>query len=197
MSPQCFIFIGRSGSGKGTQANLLIDALKTKDTSQNTLYIQPGQELREFIKGNTYTQGETKKIYDAGKLIPEFLAVQTWINVLVQKYNGTDNVIFDGSPRKLHEAGVLNSIFSFYHFDRPWVFHIDIGIEEAVKRLLARNRQDDSESSIRNRLAWYDTEVVPTIDYFRTSPNYHFARINGERPVEEIFADIAKMVGVA
>jgi adenylate kinase len=196
MLPQCFILIGRSGSGKGTQAKLLIEDLKKKDSSRGTLYIQTGQELREFIKGSTYTEKKTKETYDRGELTPEFLALYAWIRLLVTTYDGTQNLIFDGTPRKVHEAGVINSLFEFYAFDKPWVINIDIDVEEAVKRLMARKRQDDNEETIRKRLHWYETDVAPTIEYFRNNPRYNFLNIPGERSIEEIHADIAQKLGL-
>ncbi len=195
MSPQCFIFIGRSGSGKGTQAKLLIEELKKRGRPE-PLYVQTGQELREFIKGDSFTQKKEKEQYDLGMLTPEFLALYAWIRLVVTKYDGAQDLIFDGTPRKPHEAGVLNSIFEFYTFEKPWVIHIHISAEEALRRLLARKREDDEESEIKKRLKWYETDVVPTIEYFRNNPKFNFIEINGERGVEEIHEEIAKKVGL-
>ena len=61
MNKNSFIFIGRSGSGKGTQAALLIQALKKSDPNREPLYVQTGQELRQFIQGSSFTQKITKK----------------------------------------------------------------------------------------------------------------------------------------
>lgn len=196
MKPQAFIFIGRSGCGKGTQVDLLMKVLAAKDPAISTLYIQTGQELREFITGPKLTQKKAKEIYDTGGLEPEFLTVHMWVRPLVELYTGNQHLIFDGTPRKVHEAGVLNSIFDFYGFGKPWVVHIEIGAEEATRRLLARQRQDDSADDIRERLAWYETNVVPTINYYVDNPAYHFVRINGERSIESIHEDIVQKLGL-
>ncbi|OHA24546.1 MAG: hypothetical protein A3B11_00095 [Candidatus Taylorbacteria bacterium RIFCSPLOWO2_01_FULL_44_26] len=197
MLPQSFIFIGRSGCGKGTQVELLIKALKEKDGHRDILYIQTGQELREFIQGNSVTQKKSKNIYDAGKLEPEFLSIHMWSNLLVEKYKGGEHVIFDGTPRKYHEAGVLDSVFDFYGLGKPWVVNIDISPEEALKRLLIRKRLDDSEEDIRQRLSWYESDVKPTIEYYQNNPRYNFLKINGERMVEEISKDLLEKVGLS
>ena len=60
MKPQTFIFIGRSGCGKGTQAELVQEHLKQIDPKRKVLYIQTGAEFREFIKGNSETQKLSK-----------------------------------------------------------------------------------------------------------------------------------------
>jgi adenylate kinase len=190
MNQQTFIFIGRSGCGKGTQARLLSDYLKKLRPEQNTVYISSGAELREFIKGPTLTQKLAKEIYDKGGLQPEFLIVNLWAGALVRDYTGTENIIMDGMPRKYHEAGVLDSIFDYYKIPRPLVIHLEISNEESTKRLLARKRFDDIAEEIANRLSWYDTDVVPTIEYYRKNKAYRLIDVNGERPIEEIFKEI-------
>ncbi len=195
MNQQTFIFIGPSGSGKGTQVQLLIDVLKKKDNRQ-ILYIQTGQDLREFTKGDSYTQKLTAELLKGGNLIPEFLSVYTWIKHLIDEYDGTQHLMFDGTPRKLHEAGVLHSIFEVYKLGKPWVINMELSHDEALKRLLARNREDDHEEQIRKRLSWYETSVVPTIDYYKNNPAYNLVNINGEGSVEEIHREIVKKIGL-
>lgn len=196
MKQQAFVFIGRSGCGKGTQVELMMKVLREKDPSRAILYIQTGQEFRDFIKGDKVTQKRSAEIYNVGGLQPEFLAVHMWIRQLVEKYDGREHLIFDGTPRKFHEAGVLDSAFDFYGIGKPWILNIVISSEESLKRLLLRKRFDDNEAEIRKRLAWYDTDVAPAIDYYRKSPKYNFLEIDGERSVEDIHKDIVKKVGL-
>ena len=196
LKPQALVFIGRSGSGKGTQADMLMKKMKELDSSRDTLYIYSGQEFRKFIQGSSYTAKKSNEYYISGKLQPEFLAVRMWVDVLTEKYNGSDHVIFDGTPRKPHEAGVLDSIFDFYDFEKPVIIDLKIRPEESLRRLLARKRLDDNEDDIRKRLNWYETDVVPTIEHYRDNPRYHFMEIDGERTPEEIHADIVKRMGL-
>lgn len=190
MTQQSFIFIGRSGCGKGTQAKLLSDYLKSKDPQKEVLYIQSGGEFREFIKGSSTTQKLSKDIYDVGGLQPEFLAVYMWVNVLVNKYKDGEHLIMDGMPRKYHEAGVLDSIFDFYKIKRPTVINIDISKDSSIDRLLARKRSDDNREDIAERLSWYETDVVPAIGYYRNNPDYSFFVVDGEKSIEEIHRQI-------
>jgi adenylate kinase len=74
---------------------------------------------------------------------------------------------------------------------------IDISKDEAMKRLLARGRADDKKKEIENRLSWYETEVVPTIGYYKGNPVYDYLHIDGERSVEEIHKDIVKRIGLS
>jgi adenylate kinase family enzyme len=134
--------------------------LKKADPSRDILYIQTGQGFRDFIKGDTYTQKKSREIYEAGGLQPEFLAIQMWEKPLIDGYTGEEHIILDGTPRKYHEAGVLDSVFGFYNIETVWVINVDISPEESLKRLLLRKRFDDNTDEIKKRLAWYETDVA-------------------------------------
>ncbi len=196
MTPQSFIFIGRSGCGKGTQAELLMKVLAEKDPATAILRTETGKELRQFIQGNTWTAKKAKEIYDEGGLMPEFVIVNMWVKPLLEKYDGHQHLIFDGTPRKVHEAGVLHSCVRFYGFTKPWVIHLDINAGESAQRLLARKRFDDNDAEIKKRLEWYEAEVVPTIEYYRDNPDYTLLDIDGARSREDIHADIVKKLGL-
>ena len=190
MTPQTFIFIGRSGCGKGTQAQLMQDYLKKYDSERDILYIQSGAEFREFIKGNSVTQKLSKVMYDKGEFQPEFLAIYMWTNILVNKYTAGEHLVMDGMPRKYHEAGVLDSLWKFYSMRPPHVIFIDISKDESKKRLMARKRLDDTEAEIEERLAWFESEVIPTLDFFKNNPDYDYVTVDGMQPAEEVHKEI-------
>ncbi len=195
MKPQSFIIIGRSGCGKGTQSKLLMEYLKKLDASRECVYIQSGAEFREFIKGSSFTQKLSNEIYSAGGLQPEFLAILMWTNVLVRNYSGKEHLIVDGMPRKYHEAGVFDSIFEFYKIkEKPFVIYIDINKEESVSRLMARKRFDDTKEKIEERLSWFETDSIHTVDFYRDNPDYVYITVNGEQPVEKVHADIIEKI---
>lgn len=189
---RAFIFIGRSGCGKGTQAKFLMEHLKAQ-TGKETLYIQTGGELRDFIKEDSYTANLVRKDYEAGGLMSEFMTVHMWARVLVKKFTGHEHLVFDGSPRKFHEAGVLDSVFGFYGISdaaKPMIVHIDISRGEAMKRLIARQRMDDTEVEINKRLDWFETDVMPAVGFYLNNPKYNYVKIDGQASPEAIFADL-------
>jgi adenylate kinase family enzyme len=190
MKAQNFIFIGRSGCGKGTQASNLTEYLKKIDPSREVFYLQTGAEFREFIQGDTYTQKLSKKAYVTGELQPEFLAVWMWSHILIEKFKGDEHLITDGSPRKFHEAGTLDSIFSFYGREKPYLIFINTSREEAIKRLEGRKRLDDSATDVIKRMDWYDTDVAPALNFYRNNPNYTFLEINGDQSPELVWQSI-------
>jgi adenylate kinase len=191
MELQNFIFIGMSGCGKGTQAKLLQEYLKKIDPQRDVFYMQTGAIFRDYIKGDTHTQKISRKIYEEGGLQPEFLSVYMWADTFSKQFKGSEHIIVDGTPRKLHEAGVLHSIFGFYGREaKPHVVFLRITKEWALQKLMARKRIDDNVEDIKRRLSWFDTEVVPAIDYYKNSPHYHFIEVNGEQPIEKVWADL-------
>ena len=196
IKPQAFILIGRSGCGKGTQGKLIQDYLKKIDSNRELLYIQTGAEFRNFIKEEGYTQGLSNKVYENGELQPEFLAAAMWLNVLIREFKGDEHIIFDGTPRKFHEAGTLDSIFDFYGFGKPYVLNIVISREESMKRLLSRKRMDDIKGEIEKRLDWYESDVVPAINFYKTNTKYNYLEIDGERSIEDINKDIISRLGL-
>jgi adenylate kinase family enzyme len=194
MDQRVFILIGRSGCGKGTQGELLVKYLKEIDSKRDTLYIQSGGEIREFIKGDSFTQRISNQYYKDDKLQPEFISVYMWINVLINNFDESKHVIFDGTPRRKHEAGVLDSVFDFYLLKNPTVINIDVSEEWAKEKLSARHRMDDKKDDIEKRLAWYTTDVVPAIEFYRNNPRYNFISINGERDIGEIHKEIIQRI---
>ena len=109
--PETFIFIVPSGCGKGTQAELLITYLKENDPNRGIFYLETGEKIRSFMSGDKYSNKLSKKLYEDGKLQPEFLAVWVWADILIENLKGDENLVVDGTPRKLREA----KVFDTYH----------------------------------------------------------------------------------
>ena len=184
MKRNAFIFIGRSGSGKGTQAKLLKEHMEF--SGKKVAYIETGAHFRAFIKGKGYSQDLSRKIMDEGHLQPEFLAIWLWAKALIDELEGDEDVIIDGSPRVLDEAHVLDTALNFYGLT-PHVIYLNISHDEAVKRLIARGREDDTEGDgIEERQKWFTEQVVPAIEYYRDHARYNLLDIDGNHTVEEI-----------
>ena len=190
MKSQTVIFIGRSGCGKGTQADLLEDYLKKNDTEKREVHhVITGNFLRELAKGESYSSTIIRDILAKGLLVPDFLPVSMWGKYFIDNIKGHEHIITDGMPRKLHEAIMLDGAFKFYKRDKPIVIFIDLSYDSAVKRLLLRKRADDTQDAIEERLKFYDADVAPVIDYYRNSPDYIFLRVDGEPDIQTIFKD--------
>jgi adenylate kinase len=189
--PKAFIFIGRSGCGKGTQADLLLSHLcKIGDKTCKTLHIESGALLRNFVKGDNFTQTRIKTVLSGGVLVPESIIVALWTDYLIANFTGTENLIFDGTPRKLHEAQLLDNALQFYGIEKPFVLYVNVSREWSEKRLIGRARKDDNPEAIAKRLTWFETEVIKTIDFYKNSDYYNFIEINGEQPIDDVQNEI-------
>ncbi|MBA3733230.1 nucleoside monophosphate kinase [Patescibacteria group bacterium] len=190
MNPQTYIFIGRSGCGKGTQAALLQEHLKNNFSESPILYLETGQSFRKFIDESTYTSGLSKKIYHDADPQPEFLAIWMWSHFMVEDFKGNEHLVIDGTPRSYPEALVLSSALKFYN-RRPTVIYINVGREWSEERLKGRGRIDDVKAEdVKKRLDWFDSTILPAVEYFRYSKDCNFLDINGERTIEEIHQEM-------
>ncbi len=192
MQKQFFIFIGRSGCGKGTQAELLKKELESKGV-ENVVHITTGDGFRAFAKQDTYVSSLSRKVNELGELQPEFLAVYNWANIFIQTLKGGETILLDGAPRKPFEVHVLHSAITFLGYEKPIVIYVDVSEGWSKERLLARGREDDKEiEDIDRRLSWFETEVLPTLDVYLHDPRYKVLHINGEQTIEEVHAEIVK-----
>ncbi len=144
------IFIGNSGSGKGTQANLIEEKLKEK--GEKVLHVELGDHFRDFLSMTTDTAKAANEIAQKGALQPEFLAIHLWSKILNLYYSQDKNLILDGTPRTLREAYVLDGALRFYGIEDPIVIYIRVDRETVKERMLSRQRKDDTEEKIENRL---------------------------------------------
>lgn len=191
MKPQTFIFIGRSGCGKGTQADLLQKYLKTQDPGREIFYLETGNRFRDFIKGDSLSSKRSLDIAHRGDRQPDFLAVWMWAHIFIENLKGDEHIVIDGTPRSLNEANVLDSAIKFYGWQPARVIYLNVSRPWAEKRLHDRGRTDDrSSEQIKKRLDWFETDVVPAVEHLRQHPEYRFFDINGERPLEEVHQSI-------
>jgi adenylate kinase len=186
MRLQTFIFIGRSGCGKGTQVALLQEYIKKEDNKRYIFYIETGERFRQFIKEHSLSSRLSAEIYKTGSRQPDFVAVWMWAHLLVERMTGEEHIIFDGTPRSLQEAQIIDTAITFYNRQRPHVIYLNISRETSKARMIARHRMDDIEEEIERRLNWFETDVLPAVEYFRKYPKYNFIELDGNRPVEVV-----------
>ena len=193
--PKAFIFIGRSGCGKGTQTELFINKFKEVKPDEGIYHLESGKNFRDFIDNKTFSSELSKDVMKTGKLQPEFLAIWVWSHLLVENLEKGEHLVLDGTPRKLRETHVLETAFDFYGFGEIYVIHLDITREETKRRLAVRGRLDDiNPEDVDKRLEWFDNEVSPVIDFYIDNPRYKYVHINGEQSVDEIHKEIIKKV---
>lgn len=190
MNPNAYIFIGQSGSGKGTQAALLEQAIRTAHPDMPILHFETGTIFRSFIKTDSYTAQKTKALMDQGLLPASFIGIHVWSHELINTYKGEPFVIIDGTPRVAEEVPILLSAAKFYGW-KLHVIYLEVSDAWADERLRARGRPDDVIDHERMaRLAWFHDNVLPAVELLKASPDVTVVTVNGERAIEEIHQDI-------
>jgi len=191
-----YVFIGQSGAGKGTQAALLKERLNTIDPASTPFYVETGAQFRAFIQSSGATAAKTKEMIVEGKLPPSFLGVHMWAKELIEHYDGTRAVVFDGTPRTPAEVPLLFSAAVFYGWDIH-VINIAVGDEWAYEKTKGRGRDDDKdEKDIWGRIQWFHESVQPAIELLRQNKHVTFHTISGEQTIEAVHADICHSLGI-
>lgn len=190
MNSKAFVFFGRSGCGKGTQAKLLSDFLKAK--GRDVLYVETGSAFRELVKRDSLTSKNIQNIIENGHLIPVFLPIWVWTDFMIKNFSGNEDMVLDGVCRRKEEAIALESAFDFYKIEKPNIILMNVSKEWSYTRMMERKRVDDTPEKIQNRLNWYERDVAPSIEYFKNKSGFNFIEINGEQTVENVHKDIIK-----
>lgn len=190
--PLNLIFLGYSGSGKDTQAELLQGFLRKRDGDNSVAYIYTGQKLRDFIAqnpDNLTARMMDEKVMHAGAKAPDFLAVWA-VAVGLMQVNKDQHIISSSSPRTRLEAIIIDEAFAWY--ERTFVFPVwlDVSYEWGFARLKNRGRKDDTDEQIRNRLDYFKVHVMPAIEYYQSESVNRLIHINGEQPIDKVHADI-------
>ena len=192
MELQTFIIMGRSGSGKGTQAELLQKYIQSNDKANRSIfYLEIGGQFRNFISQGNYTAKLSREVMKTGDLQPPFLAVHIWSHVMIQQMDEGKHLIADGTPRIVEEAKMLDSAMRFYQRENPTIIYIDVSRKWSEDRLHGRGRADDVAAGvIKRRLDWFDADVLPTIEYLKANPLYRFLTVNGEQSIEDVHKEL-------
>ena len=195
MGSQTFIFLGRSGCGKGTQAGKIKDYLEIKDKKREVIYLEMGDLFRKLWEKEGFTNHLSKQLMLSGELQPSFIQIFLWTRHLLENLKGDEHLIIDGTPRRLTDAEAMDSAFKFYGREKPNFVFLNVSRDWSKDRILERvkdsGREEDSdEKIIDSRLDWYEKFVEPSINFFRNNPYYNFVEINGEQSIEDVHREI-------
>lgn len=211
------ILLGKSGSGKGTQADLLAEKFGFS-------HLVSGDLLRNRAKKTDFTGKKLAKILLTGGLAPTAVIFKLWLDKVEALKNNkkTKGIIMDGNPRKIKEAYLIDEVFDWYSWKNVKAILIDISDREAALRLGKRRicqnkkcgkiipfvgefknikkcpkcgeklvlRNDDNPESVQKRLKWFKTEVQPIVDFYEKTGR--LSKINGEGTIDEVFEEILK-----
>ncbi len=187
------VLFGPPGSGKGTQAQNLIEKFNLKQISTGDLF--------RFNMKNDTELGKLAKYYiDKGELVPDQVTIDMLVDEL-KKPTDTNGFIFDGFPRTSYQTKVLDQIVKEQlHSEISVCLSLIVEDEILVQRLVKRGetsgRVDDSEESIiRNRIKEYYAKTAEVAELYKQQGKY--VEINGVGEISEIseklFAEVEKI----
>lgn len=225
--PTAVVLFGPPGSGKGTQAKLLTERLRLP-------HVSTGDMLREHIAAGTPLGIEVREIIKAGQLVSDPLVIRL-VEDRLDRPDCAPGVLLDGFPRTLDQAAMLLDLAgrrglrllvihlkvdydvitarltgrrlcpqcgTLYNIRlKPPIVSGRCDIEGA--RLIVRD--DDREEVIRQRLAAYDAQTMPVLEFFSTRVKFIEVDASSRKPedlsneivhwIQTAFDDPAEMTG--
>ncbi|MXS70460.1 adenylate kinase [Flavobacteriaceae bacterium W22] len=186
------VLFGPPGSGKGTQAQNLIEKFNLKQISTGDLF-------RFNMKNDTELGKLAKSYIDKGELVPDQVTTDMLIDE-IRKPTDAAGFIFDGYPRTAVQTEALEKIVKEELNDEidvclSLVVEDSILVERLLKRGEISGRSDDSNVEIiQNRIKEYYTKTAEVAELYKQQGKY--VEINGVGNINEIseklFAEVQK-----
>lgn len=177
---------GLAAAGKTTQADLLAK-------KYGFYQFGMGERLRAEINSGSELGKKIADTVASGLLVSDDLIIGVLQNI--QKPAQETGIIFDGFPRMVPQAELLDKIMAEVGLEVELFILLDITSEEAEKRIAARaaatGRSDDQDKAVvSNRLEVFRQESEPLIARYEADGK--LIRIDGSQTIEEVFAAIEK-----
>jgi adenylate kinase len=178
------VFIGPPGAGKGTKAENIIVKYKPA-------HLSTGDMLRAARDAKTAIGVEAEKYMSSGQLVPD----EVIIGVITERLKQDDckvGYLLDGFPRTIAQAEALDKMLADAKTPLDVVLELKVPDDELFSRLSKRGRADDNPDTIKERIAVYNKQTSPLLDYY--GKKGLLKTIEGLGTVEEIFVRIEKVL---
>ena len=180
--PLNLVFFGPPGAGKGTQADRFAQR-------HGIPKISTGDMLRQAVQDGTRIGSLVRETLQSGGLVGDDLMISLVAERLAQP-DTAHGFVLDGFPRTLPQAAALDELLA----DRGGVAVIAlvVHVDEVIRRLSGRGREDDAAYVIRERLDVYARETQPVLEYYRRRGVVTV--LDGNRPLDDVTAAIEQAV---
>lgn len=185
------VLLGKPGSGKGTQGDILAK-------KNNLIYISTGKLLRREIAANTAIGKIAKPFMDKGEIAPDELAIKL-IEREIQKNPSAQGFVFKGFPRTIVQAYILDGLLRRLETSVSCMINLRLSTLDSIKRLHERSKTersrtyDHSMEMILNRLDEYEKKTKPVIEYYKRQ-NTYFSDVDGAGTKEEVYDRLEETV---
>lgn len=180
------ILLGPPGSGKGTQAQLLVQRY-------GIVQLSTGEMLRAAVAAGTPVGLKAKEIMAGGALVPDEVVVGI-ISDRIDQADAKNGFILDGFPRTVPQAEALDDLLRHKHLKLDAVIELRVNesallsrVETRVAQMRERGeevRVDDTPEVLTKRLASYRSQTEPLIHYY--SERRKLSTIDGMMAIDEV-----------
>ncbi|KAG6453999.1 hypothetical protein O3G_MSEX008440 [Manduca sexta] len=171
--------LGGPGSGKGTQCEKII-------AKYGFTHLSTGDLLRAEVKSGSERAKCLTAIMERGELVPNEIVLDLLKEAMLARAEEAKGFLIDGYPREKSQGIAFEQAIA----PVTVIIYFEASSETLTKRLLGRaassGRADDNEDTIKLRLKTFiDNNELVLAQYPEK-----LRRINAERSVDEIFADV-------
>lgn len=186
-TPKTIVILGKTGSGKGTQAQLLADKLGYQVFST-------GEEFRKIMQRDSHLGRKVKELHENGILFPYWFASYLFEDFFLNIDEDT-GVVTEGVGRSTGEAEIFDEVMNW--IDRAYVV-VELQVSDAsvIHRQIERGRSDsNTEEKLQTRLNEYQENTAPAIAFFREKGK--LIDVDGEPSVEDVFKNICAALNIS
>ena len=188
------ILLGPPGSGKGTQAQRLVQRY-------GIVQLSTGDMLRAAIAAQTPVGLKAKDIMAAGHLVPDEIVVGI-ISDRIEQPDAANGFILDGFPRTVRQAEELDELLKQKRMTLDAVVELKVNegallarVENRAAETRARGeevRADDTPEVLTKRLHNYRTQTEPLIHYY--ADQRKLMTVDGMMTIEEVTSEILRIL---
>ena len=182
------VLFGPPGAGKGTQSQFLRE-------KYNLTYISTGEILREEIAAESELGLQVKGIISQGGLVSDEIVAKIIEKKLSENLNSA-GFLFDGYPRTVPQAEILDDLLQKYHMSLTGVLSLEVPEELLIERMLERGkvsgRADDNIDSIKHRFVEYNEKTRPVMDFYEAKGQLH--PVNGVGEIPQVFENLCTVI---
>jgi len=188
------ILLGPPGSGKGTQAQRLVERY-------GIVQLSTGDMLRAAVAAETPVGLKAKDIMASGSLVPDEIVVGI-ISDRIDQPDAANGFILDGFPRTVRQAEELDELLAQKHMELDAVVELRVNESVLLQRIETRAaetrargetvRADDTPEVLITRLAAYRAQTEPLIHYY--SDRRKLLTVDGMMSIEEVSREIIRIL---